>query len=404
MTRKAKQAHGKRARVYSGNRPVRGLYERKLASGVTVYDARIRVDGRERKKAFSPMTKTDAMRAVEDFRVSLVRGDQQGDSLAATVGELAEEYIAHLRSRIGIGGKREVALGTVLLYEQQLRDHVCDRLADRRVDELNVADLRRLLDRLTRKGLAPSTITSVLFRVSGLMRYAIKQGLRDHNPVRDLDRDDRPGTKRQTEPRYLTEGELDTLIAKVGLSFRLVIVLCTFAALRVSEALGLRWSDIDFDAETITVSGQIDRDGNWKPKAKTDSSHAELPMLPVVKRALQEHRRAQATRNIGLIAADQLVNVTNLGKVQSRRNTLRALHKAGEQAGLNGEGVEPVGLHDLRHSMIALALANPEVAVTEVTRLARHANARTTLTIYAGIAGDGTKSVFDKLSRSGIGR
>ena len=63
------------------------------------------------------------------------------------------------------------------------------------------------------------------------------------------------------------------------------------------------------------------------------------------------------------------------------------MHGAGDKAGLNGEGLEPVGLHDLRHSLVAIAfehgLTAPEVAV-----LARHANANVTLAVYAGITGD----------------
>jgi integrase len=82
-----------------------------------------------------------------------------------------------------------------------------------------------------------------------------------HNPVRDLDRDDRPGAHRQTEPRYLTAGELETLLAAMGDAMRPAAAACTYAALRVSDALGLRWEDIDFKAGTITIAGQLGRDG-----------------------------------------------------------------------------------------------------------------------------------------------
>jgi integrase len=79
------------------------------------------------------------------------------------------------------------------------------------------------------------------------------------------------------------------------------------------------------------------------------------------------------------------------------------VHLAGDAAGLNGDGVEPVGLHDLRHSMVAIAfelgLSAPEVAV-----LARHANARVTLAVYAGLSGDGREKAFAKLADSGFGR
>jgi integrase len=90
------------------------------------------------------------------------------------------------------------------------------------------------------------------------------------------------------------------------------------------------------------------------------------------------------------------------GKPQSRRNALRAVHLAGDAAGLNGEGLEPVGLHDLRHSMVAIAfelgLTEPEVAV-----LARHANAKVTLTVYAGLTDGGRERASTKLAEGGFG-
>jgi integrase len=46
-----------------------------------------------------------------------------------------------------------------------------------------------------------------------------------------------------------------------------------------------------------------------------------------------------------------------------------AAHAAGDAAGLNGAGREPVGLHDLRHSFVALALAlEAGVSLAEAAR------------------------------------
>ena len=85
------------------------------------------------------------------------------------------------------------------------------------------------------------------------------------------------------------------------------------------------------------------------------------------------------------------------------RQRLRALQRAADKVGLNPAGAEPVGLHDLRHSLVAIAfeqgLSAPEVAV-----LARHANAKVTLAVYAGITGDGRGKAFAKLAGSRFGR
>jgi integrase len=132
--------------------------------------------------------------------------------------------------------------------------------------------------------------------VSGLLRFALKRGVVAHNVVRDLDRDDRPGAARQAEPRCLTAAELDALLAKMSDTFRPVAFACPYAALRISEALGLRWRDVDFKAGTITVAGQLGAKGERLARTKTPSSAATLPLLPVLRRELQAHRSRQASR------------------------------------------------------------------------------------------------------------
>jgi len=73
--------------------------------------------------------------------------------------------------------------------------------------------------------------------------------------------------------------------------------------------------------------------------------------------------------------------------------------RARDKAGLNGDGLEPVGLHDLRHSIVVLAFAH--ATVREVAELARHANPKVTLTMYAGITGEGRERRSRSSSRAG---
>jgi integrase len=118
----------------------------------------------------------------------------------------------------------------------------------------------------------------------------------DRNPVKDLDRDDRPSVGRMTEPRYLTTGEVDRLLARMTDTFRPIAACCALAGLRVSEALGLTWGDVDFDAKTTTVTGQLGTKGERVP-TKTTSSNAPVPLLPALERELRAHRSRQAERD-----------------------------------------------------------------------------------------------------------
>jgi len=78
-----------------------------------------------------------------------------------------------------------------------------------------------------------------------------------------------------------------------------------------------------------------------------------VTLLPALEREIRAHRSRQAGEDLRRVHRSSLVFTTSRGKPQSRRNALRALHAAGKAAGLNPDGAQPVGLHDLRHSFVA---------------------------------------------------
>jgi len=238
-----------RTPVYTGSRRVPGLFERTLANGATVYEASIRVGGSMRRHRLDATTKTDAIRELREWQVDVERGAPVRGAL--TVGELAADWTTHLTARIGHRDPRQRrSARTVELYRQRLDQWIVPPLGTRPVADVTLADVRRLVDRLNAAGLAPSTVSGILGILgilSGLLRFGVKGGQLERNPVRDLDRDDRPGVGRLSEPRYLTADELDSLLGKLTDTFRPVAATCTFAALRVSEALGLRWRHVDLN-------------------------------------------------------------------------------------------------------------------------------------------------------------
>lgn len=398
-------SHGpqSRAPVFHGTRRVRGLYQRQLASGQTIYEARL---GKEdRRVRLDATTKTEAIAELEALRTDRRRGVpaiQTGRGVV-TVAEVAGEYVEHLEARVGHRDPaRRFSPRTVALYRQRLRDLVLPSIGGRRVDLVDVQDLRRMVDRLG-QAYAPGTVTSALNITSGLLRYAVKQGYTVRNVVRDLDRDDRPGSRRQTEPRYLDADQVEHLLAALGDTFRPIAATCGYAGLRISEALGLRWADVDFDAGTLRVEQQLDDDLTTRPETKSAASTATVGMVPALERELRAWRQRQAAgelRHGGSRA--ELVFTTMRGRPQSRRNALRAVHHAGTQAGLNVPGAPRVGLHDLRHSLIGLGLAGG-LTIAEVAELARHANAGVTATMYAGLSETGRAGVTRRLVESGFG-
>ena len=410
MTHASSHGAPTRRPVHTGNRRVPGLYERTLANGSTVYDAALRLGGKVRRHRLEATTKTDAINELRALQVDYKRGETHRSPAAGlTLDELAGDYLAHLRVRTNESDpRRRRSPRTVEHYESQLRLHVLPVLGHRPAAELTVADVRRLLDALAAKRLrarngkkeerrlSPRSRGGLLGILSSVLTYGVRQGVVPHNVVHDLGRDDRPGTQRKSEPRYLTPDELELVLLRMGDTFRPVAATCAYAGLRLSEALGLRWRDVDLNAGTLTVTAQLGPDGTRVP-LKTAASAATVPLLPVLATELREHRSRVAGQALTRVQHDALVFTTSRGRPHGRRNVLRAVYAAGDAAGLNGDGRERVGVHDLRHSFVAVALA-AGLTLPEAAALARHANPRVTATVYAGLTDTARAGLGSKLA------
>jgi integrase len=396
---------GSRQPVFSGSRRVPGLYQRSLADGRLVFEVRQRLGGSKlRRVRLEATTKSDAIVEQRALMVDLERGQQHlSPAVALCLNDLAQDWLRDLESRTSHRDPRlRRSPRTIAVNRQRLQTWVLPLIGHKCPDELTVRDLRELIERMTKAGRAPSTISGTVTVLSGLLRFAMKHGFASRNVVQDLDRDDRPGTARLSEPRYLTVEQVESLLTRLSDTFRPVAALCAFAGLRASEALGLRWCDIDFGADTLTVSGQLGLDGK-RIATKTAASAAMLPLLPALKRILLEHRRdVVARKGLASVRSDRLVCVTRSGSPQFRRNALRAIHAAGDAANLNAAGRPPVGLHDLRHSFVAIALENG-LTLPEAALLARHANPRVTAVVYAGVADGARERATAKLLSAGFG-
>src|SRR5262245_52986673 len=106
MTLEVSHGAGTRRPVYSGTRRVRGLHERNLADGTVVYEARLRIAGKDAKIPLDANTKTGAIRELEALRVDRDRGETRHDALMPTFDDVAADLVAHMRSRVGVKDKR----------------------------------------------------------------------------------------------------------------------------------------------------------------------------------------------------------------------------------------------------------------------------------------------------------
>ena len=123
------------------------------------------------------------------------------------------------------------------LYLTRLDKHALRILGrSTKASDVSAAHLRTMIDKLRNESASGSSVRGVVTATSAMFRYAVRRGIVATNPVRLLERGDRPTGKRQTEPRYLDRGQIDRLLAKLGDEYRPIGAALAFAGLRVSEA------------------------------------------------------------------------------------------------------------------------------------------------------------------------
>ena len=129
----------------------------------------------------------------------------------------------------------------------------------------------------------------------------------------------------------------------------LVVLLCVVYGLRRGEALGLRWSDIDFENETITVAGQYTYNGNstviWKPRLKTSQSRRTLYLVPYIKEELLAVRAAFPKDRIVQYVCELDGVLPTPNAITKRWENFRAKY-----------GFDKVRIHDLRHSAATMLI------------------------------------------------
>ncbi|MFD4532219.1 tyrosine-type recombinase/integrase [Kitasatospora sp. NPDC058397] len=159
-------------------------------------------------------------------------------------------------------------------------------------------------------------------------------------------------------------------------------VLALMLGMRRGELLGLRWSSVDLERGTLTVSTNLQRvDGELRfVLPKTLSSERTLPLPAPVLAALVDHRERQAVERAAAgmdWQENDLVFPSRIGTPYEPDNLRRSWHAVRGRLGL-----DDLRFHDLRHTCITLLL-DLGVPPHIVREIAGHSDVGVTMKVYA---------------------
>jgi integrase len=158
---------------------------------------------------------------------------------------------------------------------------------------------------------------------------------------------------------------------------RPLVYLDVATGLRHGELLGLRWSDLDLKAKTLTVRASLlEQNGRVIGLDSTKTDKDRVITLPEsVVAELNTHRRELLAR--GLICEWVFPNRKKAPLLQG--TVRRAFYRAAQKAGL-----PQIRVHDLRHTMATLLLKSGTNVKVVQERLG-HGQVQVTLNTYAHV-------------------
>ena len=241
-------------------------------------------------------------------------------------------------------------------YKLQIRRHISPAFGRFKLSKLTAAHIQSLYAAKLRDGLKPSSVRYIHAVLHRALEQAVRFNLIPFNPASRVD----PPKIRQEEIKPLDAEQVRRFLhAARGDRFEALYVLSLTTGLRMGEALGLRWSDIDLDAGTLRVNRQVQRmrrgDGLVFGEPKNASRRTvDLPQRAV--EALRSHRMQQA-KETNLRAADYgnsgLVFATGKGTPIDAQNIINRFFKPL----LERAQLPDIRWHDLRHTYATLLLA-----------------------------------------------
>jgi integrase len=295
-----------------------------------------------------------------------------------TFAAVAARWLARFEAQVASGERRERTLEN---YRYHLESHLLPALGRRRVRAISTDDLAVLVAELRLQGLSARTVAGALVPLWGIFRFALRRGFIVDNPLRRLEPSERPHPCRR-EQRTLTRRELTRLLRSAPPLYRPLLATATLTGMRLSELLGLTWTDVDLAAGVIRVRRQLSWARRNSPSRrvppKTEASVRDIPLAPQLEVLLRKHRLATP-----FSGEEDYVFASGAGTPLGHRNAeQRGLARAADKAGLNRVGEPRLRFHDLRHVFASHLIVDLNLDVAQVSRALGHAHISTTLDIY----------------------
>ncbi|MDA1191174.1 MAG: tyrosine-type recombinase/integrase [Candidatus Poribacteria bacterium] len=269
--------------------------------------------------------------------------------------------------------QRNKASGTFEMERYVINARLIPFFGKTNLTDIDLRAVERYKAHRQKDGVTSRTINRETTLLSVAFKLAVQLGYARANPVKDAPK----LRESRRPPRFLTQNEVERLLAAARETYLFpLVVTAVYTGMRKSELFNLRWEDVDFERNTVTIQPKPD----WHPK---NYEYRVLEMARPLREVLLAHRR---------IAENEYVFTYGGRRLTS--NVQRTWNRIVRDANLS-----EVTLHTLRHTF-ASHLAMQGVPLMHIQQLMGHNDYDTTL-VYAHLSTESHKGQVHKLPFDG---
>jgi integrase len=278
-----------------------------------------------------------------------------------------------------VSTKTSKAHSTWQHYEQLIRTYIIPYLGKVTARDLRPEHIQAFYNNLFDKQVGVHTIRKIHITLHNALQQAVKTGMIGRNPASFA----QPPKEPATEMGILNESQASQfLVAAQDHRWEALFHLAVISGMRQMELLGLKWSDLDWNRQTLKIERQLLRTNGQGVKFTTPKTRYGRRSIVLGRKTIEiirKHYERQQTDRLSTGDEWQeygLIFSTSIGTPIHPRNLLRTFKKLLQDAGL-----PPIRFHDLRHTAASLLL-NQGIPVITVSRRLGHAKASITLDVY----------------------
>lgn len=328
---------------------------------------------RRRSKQFERKKQAETFLTTASWEVS--QGIHTPDSASITVSKAAKLWIAR-------GEADELERSTLKEYRSLVTNHIEPLIGDRKLNKLKRLSVENYRDELS-KTRSSAMVKKSLVALSSILTEAQRLELVVVNAARGVKvgrSKERKDTKGAGQVVIPGRDELKAMIAAANDRERPLIMTAIFTGLRVSELRGLRWTDIDFDAGTLSVSQRADTFGQIGPP----KSQAGIRSVPIPSMLIAELKRWKLQAPLSKL---DLAFPSAVGTPFGYQNLLRRVFfPLQDRAGLETR----YGFHALRHAA-ASTWIEQKIDLKRLQVWMGHSSIKITLDTYGHLIKDADK-------------